>query len=184
MRALWHRENSRTRCQERILDLQSLPILTLLEGHQLRLDSTHRWEDLSMDLRRIAISTERALVMIWFSSSSAGTHESRLRQNCSCLPRKGTSYDLLLVVVNWLTKISKPMQMMSATETQSAPPRSGPRGTTFRLGCGYTPSSSSHASSMRKTSSSIPDSIKNLMTVCRKNLPHGLDIANPFPPDP
>ena len=34
-----------------------------------------------------------------------------------------------------------------------------------------------------KISALVLDSIRSLMTACRKNLPHGLDIANPFPPD-
>ena len=36
---------------------------------------------------------------------------------------------------------------------------------------------------MKKISAFAPDSIRNLMTACRKNLLYGLDIANPFPPD-
>ena len=52
---------------------------------------------------------------------------------------------------------------------------------------GYTPSSSTaftaHASPTKKILAPVPDSIRNLMTACRKNLPHGLDIANLFPPD-
>ena len=72
---------------------------------------------------------------------------------------------------------------LSETETQSSTSSFGPRGNTFRLDCGFTPLSLSHASPTRKTSSPVPDSVKNLMTACRKNLPHGLDIANLFPPD-
>ena len=48
---------------------------------------------------------------------------------------------------------------------------------------GYTFSSSSHESATKKISAPIPDSIRNLMTACRNNLLHKLDIANPFPPD-
>ena len=65
-------------------------------------------------------------------------------------------------------------------ETRSLPPSSGSPGTTFRLGCDYTPSSSTvlttHTSSMKILNG-------NLMITCHKNLPHGLDLANPFPPD-
>ena len=35
----------------------------------------------------------------------------------------------------------------------------------------------------RKTLSSVSDPSKNLMTAYRKNLPHRLDLVNPFPPD-
>ena len=40
-----------------------------------------------------------------------------------------------------------------------------------------------HMSLTKKISALVPDSIRNLMTACRKDLPRGLDIANPFPPD-
>ena len=36
---------------------------------------------------------------------------------------------------------------------------------------------------IRKTLSFVPNSSKNLMTVYKKNLPHRLNLANPFPPD-
>ena len=53
-------------------------------------------------------------------------------------------------------------------------------GTTFRLGYGYTPLSSTavtvHASLMRTSN-------RNLMTACHKNFPHGLDVTNLFPPN-
>ena len=76
---------------------------------------------------------------------------------------------------------------LSATKTHSSSPSSGARGTTFRLGCGYTPSSftavAAYTAHTKKISALVPDSMRNLMTACRKNLLHGLDIANPFPPD-
>ena len=85
-----------------------------------------------------------------------------------------------------LVEVFIPLDSMSATETQSSP-SSGARDTLFRLGYGYTPSRSTavaaHTSPTKKISALAPDSIKNLMIACRKNLPHGLDIANPFPPD-
>ena len=34
-----------------------------------------------------------------------------------------------------------------------------------------------------KISALVLDSIRNLITACKKNFLHGLDIANPFPPD-
>ena len=40
-----------------------------------------------------------------------------------------------------------------------------------------------NASSTKKIQALVPDSIRNLMTAYKKNLMHGLDIANPFPPD-
>ena len=126
-----------THRQEKTLDLQSLPIPTLLEKHQLQLNSIYCWKDLSIDLRQIIISTERVSVMIWFLVLSAGIHKSQLRQNCLYLPRESTSYDLLLVVFNRLTKISKPMQMMSAIETQSTSWSLGSSNTTSKFNCGY-----------------------------------------------
>ena len=66
------------------------------------------------------------------------------------------------------------------TETQSSPPSSGARGITFKLGYGYTPLISTAITIyvfLMRTSN------RNLMTACHKNLPHGLNIANPFPPD-
>ena len=76
---------------------------------------------------------------------------------------------------------------LSMTETQSSPSSFGPRGITFRRGYGYTPLSSTaviaHASPTKNTLAPVSDSIRNLITTCRKNLPHGLDIANPFPSD-
>ena len=42
---------------------------------------------------------------------------------------------------------------------------------------------SANTSPTKKISALVSDSIKNLMTTYRKNLLHGLDIANPFPPD-
>ena len=63
---------------------------------------------------------------------------------------------------------------------QSSPPSSIARGTTFKLGYGYTPLSSTvvtvHTSLMRTSN-------RNLMTACYKNLPHGLNVANRFPSD-
>ena len=72
---------------------------------------------------------------------------------------------------------------LSAIKTHSSTLSSGARGTTFRLSCDYTPSISSHASPTRKTSSFVPDPSRNQVTTCRKNLLHGLDMANLFPPD-
>ena len=114
---------------------------------------------------------------------------------------KDTTYNSILVVVDRLTKMvhSKPAQMIdapglaeiisdvviryhdlpdSATETQSSLPSSGPPGTTSKFNCGYRQRVSS-----KKILAPVQDSTRNLMTACRKNLPHGLDIANPFPPD-
>ena len=120
------------------------------------------------------------------------------------LPRRQANYDSI-IVVDRLKKILRdelvqipidalglaevfiPLDLRSATKTHSSPPSSGTRGTTFRLGCGYTPSSSTavaaHTSPTKKISALVPDSIRNLMTACRKNFPHGLDIANLSPPD-
>ena len=78
----------------------------------------------------------------------------------------------------WLMHPGSPTRL-SEIEAQSSP-SSGARDTTFRLGYGYTPLSLTaviiHASFMRTSN-------KNLMTAYHKNLPHGLDIANLFPPD-
>ena len=60
---------------------------------------------------------------------------------------------------------------LATTKTYSLPPSSGSSGTTFEFNCGYRP----HV--FYETSN------RNLMTTCKKNLPHGLDIANRFPPD-
>ena len=72
-------------------------------------------------------------------------------------------------------------------ETRSLPPSFGSPGTTFKLSCIYTPSSSTaiafYTSPTKKISALVLDTIRILITVCRKNLPHGLDIANSFPPD-
>ena len=72
---------------------------------------------------------------------------------------------------------------LSAIKTHSSTPSSGTRGTTFKLGYDYTPSILLHASPTRKISSSIPDPSRNQVTTSRKNLPHGLNMANLFPLD-
>ena len=78
-----------------------------------------------------------------------------------------TSYDSVLVIVGRLMKMIhyKPAQI-----TINAP----------TLAAGYTPLSltavTAHTSSMRTSN-------RDLMTACRKNLLHGLDIANPFSPN-
>ena len=72
-------------------------------------------------------------------------------------------------------------------KTRSLPPSSGSPIATFRLGCNYTPSSSTavaaHTSLTKKILALVLDSIRSPMTASRKNLPHELDIANLFPPD-
>ena len=97
-------ENSRTRCQKRALDLQSLPIPTQLECRQLRLDLCHRWgliDGFCDGLSYIPIG--RTPVTTW-----AGLPMST--------DWKDASYDSLLVVVDWLTKMvhSKPAQMIDS----------------------------------------------------------------------
>ena len=119
------------------------------------------------------------------------------------LPRHQANYDSILVVdrlkkilrdepvqipidAPGLAEVFIPFDSRSATKTHSSP-SSGARDTTFRFGYGYTPLRSTavaaHTSLTKKISALAPDSIRNLMTACRKNLPHWLDIANPFPPD-
>ena len=137
--------------------------------------------------------------MIWFSSSLAGSHESWLRRNCLCLPIERirstiqssslTGFERCYTISRYRIRLMYPgfSTRLWATETQSLPSNFGPRGTIFRRGYSYTPLSSTvvtaHVSPTKNTSAPVPDSIRNLMTTCRKNLLHGLDIANPFPPD-
>ena len=123
-------------------------------------------------------------------------HESRLGRDCLC-HWKDTSYDLILVIIDqltcwkdllmgfatgsplkgrqlrfdphycWLTKMGhyEPVQI-----TTDAP----------ILEASYTSSSST---AVTAHAFSTKTSNRNLMTTCQKNLLHGLDIANPFPPD-
>ena len=73
-----------------------------------------------------------------------------------------------------------------STETHSSTPSSGARVTTFRLGYNYTLLSLTTVTtyaSPAKILALVLDSISSLMTACRKNLPHRLDIANLFSPD-
>ena len=57
----------------------------------------------------------------------------------------------------------------------------------FELNCGYRPRVSYEEDidprSRSKAADELADELKNLMTACRENLRHGLDMANPFPPD-
>ena len=95
---------------------------------------------------------------------------------------KDTSYNSLLVVVNRLPKISKPVQKIDAPWF--------PRLDRPRLRVLVPPillssltGVTTNASSTKKILALVPDSMRNLMTVYKKNLLYGLDIANLFPPD-
>ena len=61
---------------------------------------------------------------------------------------------------------------LSVTETQSSPLSFGPRGTTFRLGYGYTPLNSTAVTTYM---SSTWTSNKNLMTAYKKNIQYWFD---------
>ena len=58
--------------------------------------------------------------------------------------------------------------------------------TPFGLKCGYHPRFSYKGidpGSRSKATDEWADDLRNLMTACRKNIQHGFDAANPFPPD-
>ena len=139
MRALWHRENWRTRYQERALDLQSLhtdwkdtshdsggiAYLYQLEGHELQCDPRRRRPAYEDGTFQAGADTD------WCTPAS--------RLDCQ---RLRLSLHLQVLV--------PPVPLLSSTAVAA------------------------YASSTKKTSFSIPDSSRNLMTACRKNLPHGL----------
>ena len=93
---------------------------------------------------------------------------------------KGDSYDLILVIVERPTKMVhyEPVQI-----TIDAPAAGY---TPFELNCGHRPPVSHEEDlnprSRFKAADELANNFRNLMTACRKNLEHGLDIANPFPP--
>ena len=132
MRALRHRENLKTRYQERALDLQSLHT---------------NWKDTSYD--SILVVVDRLKKMLRDEPVQILIDAPRLpRLDCQ---RLRLSLHLQVLV--------PPVPLSSSTAVTAK------------------------ASPTKKISAPVPDSIRNLMTACRKNLPHGLDIANPFPPD-
>ena len=122
IRALYYREDSRTRCQE-ILgrsavaatdwkdtshDLGGIADTYPLEGHQLRFDSRHR---------RSAYEDDTP-VTIWSSSSTTSFRRCYATSRCRY-------------------RLMHPSFPTRSTETQSSPPSSGARVTTFELDYGY-----------------------------------------------
>ena len=86
---------------------------------------------------------------------------------------KGDSYDSILIIVE------RPTLRAGADNNRCgyAP---------FELNCGHRPPVSHEEDlnprSRSKAAGKLADNFRNLTTACRRNLEHGLDIANPFPP--
>ena len=96
---------------------------------------------------------------------------------------EGNSYDLILVIVDWLIKMVhyEPVQI-----TIDAPALAAGY-TPFELNCGYHPRISYEKDldprSRSNAADKLADDLTNLMSAFRENLQHWLDIVNPFPPD-
>ena len=143
-----------------------------LEGHQLRFDPRHRRPADENGTLRVGADNDRC--------TRAGGGNFR---RCSSTPR---SLSLHLQVMIFLVLLLR----HQAKSFHRLPPLNRPACkdgyTPFKLNCGHHPRVSYKNIDSRSRFKAVDElayDFKNLMTACRKNLRHGLDIANPFPPD-
>ena len=100
----------------------------------------------------------------------------------------GKSYDFIFFIVGLhdqlvqipidtpgLAKVFIPLDLILTSKSQFSPPSFVPLPSLTEV--------TANAFLTKKIPALILDSMRNPMTAYKKNLVHGLDIANPFPPD-
>ena len=160
-RALWHQDDSRTRCarpSSSHLFYSGYVLRKKTSKPRIRAEMFDRWENVEEQLKNSRTCCQEILTVVVTDTYRLEGHQLRFN------PRRRVQ---IPIDAPPLSQLDRPRLRVLVPPV----PLSSLTGVT------------TNASPTKKILALVPDSIRNLMTAYKKNLLYRLDIANPFPPD-